>query len=160
LLWLIRRPQTMPDHAGQIALPGGGYRAEDQDLGRAALRETQEELGFRAEDIRLLGRLDETWTPSGYRIAPYVGWIQHPTQLAPDPREVDEVIATSLRELTREGVYREDWWTFEGVRHRMVFFDLPAGTVWGATSRILFRFLQIAMGWKPEVEEWEAGPRP
>jgi 8-oxo-dGTP pyrophosphatase MutT (NUDIX family) len=156
---LIRRPTSMRTHAGQIALPGGGHDGSDVDLAATAVRETWEELGIEPSRVEILGQLDEVWTPSGYVMTPFVGWIESPNELRPNLAEVDEVVTTSVEELTAPGAYREELWDYEQKAHRMVFFDLAAGTVWGATSRILFRFLQIGLGWKAELDHpWESGP--
>ncbi|MFN3314987.1 MAG: NUDIX domain-containing protein, partial [Hyphomonas sp.] len=42
---LTLRPQTMSDHAGQVALPGGKVDPIDLDEVAAALREAEEEVG-------------------------------------------------------------------------------------------------------------------
>ena len=42
---LTQRSADLPDHPGQISFPGGRVEATDPDLGSAALRETEEEVG-------------------------------------------------------------------------------------------------------------------
>ena len=156
---LIRRPTSLRTHAGQIALPGGARDDDDADLAATALREAHEEIGLDPERVEVLGQLDEVWTPSGFVMTPIVGWVEHPNELIPNATEVDELVTTSVEELTAPGVFREELWDYQEKSHRMVFFDLAAGTVWGATSRILFRFLQLGLGWNTELDRpWEAGP--
>ncbi|HEX5417586.1 MAG TPA: CoA pyrophosphatase, partial [Chloroflexota bacterium] len=46
-LILIRRPETMRRHPGQIAFPGGMIEPTDADPFAAALREAYEEVGLR-----------------------------------------------------------------------------------------------------------------
>ena len=52
---LTQRSADLPDHPGQISFPGGRVEAADADLGSAALRETEEEIGVPRERITLLG---------------------------------------------------------------------------------------------------------
>ena len=70
---IFQRPQDMPRHAGQMALPGGrvhaGEGAED-----CALRELAEELGISAAKVDVLGKLDDFDTRSGFTITPVVVW--------------------------------------------------------------------------------------
>lgn len=70
---IFQRPQDMPRHAGQMALPGGrvhaGEGAED-----CALRELTEELGVSAATVDVLGKLDDFDTRSGFTITPVVVW--------------------------------------------------------------------------------------
>ena len=71
---LTKRPDTMREHAGQIAFPGG-KREEGESALDAALRETQEEIGILARDINVIGRLPSFNAASNYRITPFVGII-------------------------------------------------------------------------------------
>ena len=153
---LTRRPQTLRKHPGQIAFPGGAYETSDPDLRHTALREAHEEVGLESEHVELLGELDHVWTPTGYVLVPYVGWVEGAFVERTDPGEVEEILFAQVEELMRPGVYREEDWEREGVTHRVVFFDLPGATVWGATGRVLVNFLQVACGWTGAAERpWE-----
>ena len=156
----IRRPVDMRHHGGQIAFPGGGAESGDLDLAHTAVRETHEELGIDPGCIEILGRLDETWTPSGYRMTPFVGWLEEFPRLEPDPREVAEILRAPLELLMEPERLRIEYWDRDEVRYRIVFFDIPGGPVWGATARVLYRFLQLTFGWRSEdLEPWETSLR-
>ena len=155
-LCLIRRTQTMRNHAGQIAFPGGGFEDADEELVRTAVRETQEELGIHPTSLQILGTLDEVWVPSGYRLTPFVGWMDHLPDLTPNPVEVAEVMCAELNDLMNPKNFREELLQRANYQHRMVAFDIPGGPIWGATARVLFRFLQLAFGWRADdVQPWE-----
>lgn len=93
---LTRRADGLPDHAGQIAFPGGAVEPHDSHPEATALRETQEEIGLPPAGIDLVGRLDPYETVTGYRIDPCVGLLTPPLKLCHDPREVAEVFEVPL----------------------------------------------------------------
>ncbi len=53
-----RRTDTLPEHSGQVAFPGGRADPGDSTPEVTALREAKEEIGLNPTDVRLLGRLD------------------------------------------------------------------------------------------------------
>ena len=62
---------------GDICFPGGGFEQElDKNFQDTALRETYEELGIKAEDIKIIGRLDTYVAPIGAIIEPFVAKIK------------------------------------------------------------------------------------
>lgn len=63
---LIRRAEREGDPwSGHMAFPGGRAEPQDDgDLSRTAARETWEEVGLDLSDARLVGRLDDTVSPS------------------------------------------------------------------------------------------------
>src|SRR6185436_19389941 len=92
-LVFTERTQTLRNHAGQISLPGGSRDATDPSLAFTALRETEEELGVPAMDVRILGALEEVDTLGGsFRITPYVGLLPYEPVFRPEPGEVATVI--------------------------------------------------------------------
>ena len=97
---LCVRAAKMNRHAGQWALPGG--RIDDgESVEAAALREVAEELGLSIDPSRVLGRLDDYATRSGFVITPVVVWGGADVELVPDPREVAHVVRVGLHELCR-----------------------------------------------------------
>ncbi len=50
---MLRRPD-LPDHPGQVALPGGTVKP-GEDAWRAAAREVEEEIGVAAADLEPIG---------------------------------------------------------------------------------------------------------
>ena len=67
------RADTLGRHGGQVSLPGGVVDA-GETFEQAALREAHEEVGLRAERVRVLGALTPLDIPvSGFRLHPIVG---------------------------------------------------------------------------------------
>ena len=143
---LTQRPQTMPQHAGQISFPGG-KRENDEPVKMTALRETQEEIGVGADDVEIIGRLPSFNAVSQYRITPFVGIVSPQAVIAPDAREVEDVFEVPLdffmsadNHVLREVMYN-------GKNHRLfdMPYDAPDGrhrNVWGITAMMLYRLYQ------------------
>ena len=137
LILLTRRADHLRHHPGQVSFPGGRMHAGDADLLATALRETEEELGFGATRIEVVGRLDECLTGTGFAITPFVALIAELPPLVPDPGEVGAVFTLPLdppcifREMRREAMTtprgRRDFWVMDHGEHR----------IWGATARML-----------------------
>ena len=95
---LTKRPATMLHHRGDWVFPGGRVDPETDAASRdAARREADEELGIPADRVEIVGQLD-THGPivTGFVIEVFVGVIDGSVRLAPDPREVSEVVTVPL----------------------------------------------------------------
>ena len=79
------RTSDLPNHAGQIAFPGGKIDPGDATPLAAALREADEEIGLDAALIEPIGYLDLYLTFTGFRILPR-GGARHPELRADDQR--------------------------------------------------------------------------
>ena len=54
---IIVRPTYDGFHSGQLSLPGGKREIDDSDNLATALRETEEEIGIKPEEITVIGGL-------------------------------------------------------------------------------------------------------
>jgi 8-oxo-dGTP pyrophosphatase MutT (NUDIX family) len=131
---LIKRPDTMPTHAGHIALPGGRPDPDDRDPVHTALREAEEEVGIPQDMVEIWGYLPAIHTVEySLMVIPVVGSFDRRIELIPSPREVAGIFTPVLGELAEP-----DLWVFEVWEGRRVwFFDLGGELLWGATARIL-----------------------
>ena len=99
---LTLRPDTMSDHAGQVALPGGKVDPLDLDEVAAALREAHEEVGIAPQDVDVLGKGAAYITGTRYRITPVVGLLPHDFVPVPEPGA-----SISTKNVTKVAVKRE-----------------------------------------------------
>ena len=139
------RPDEMPTHAGQISFPGGRCDPNDAGLTATALREIHEELGVAAENIDVLGKIDDVPTPVGFVITPVVGWLRDPAEFAINEREVAEYFEIDLHELADPANFKSRGEReIEGVSYPVPEFHVAGKLIWGATARITQCLLQIA----------------
>lgn len=151
-LVLTVRADTVEHHKSEISFPGGRVDAGDSSEFDAALRETWEEIGIRPESVRLLGRLDDFRSISGYRVRPYVVLLtDEKPAYDPHPGEVSEVIEVPLEHLLDPSNHRVDT-SIHPLGHPIQFFYWKDRTVWGLTGAILRQLLEVAFGFDREGE--------
>ena len=139
-----RRTDKVKEHKGEISFPGGAYEDEDKALVDTALRECTEEIGLMADDIEVIGELDDTVSrTSNYIISAFVAFIPWPHQLKVDRYEVEEIIEVPIRELMDRDCFREETEIVNGEEFIVHFYHNRGRVIWGATARILNQFLEI-----------------
>ena len=142
---LTRRSQNLTNHRGEISFPGGRLDAGESVL-QAALRETQEEIGLNPEDVEFVGELNSMATVvSNSHIVPIVGRYRTRPKLNAVNDEVDRVFSVPLSELVRTDTYSQEHWIFDDREFQINFFYLDDETIWGATARILFQVMMLAV---------------
>jgi len=142
-LVLIRRTSTVLHHKDQISFPGGQLEP-GEDFVRAALRETQEELGVPPEKIRILGELTPLYIPpSNFCIYPVVAAVDGPLSFQPHPEEVAEIVEIQLDHLLDAKNIREEKWVVRGEPLNVRFYACGDHKIWGATAMVLAEFLDI-----------------
>jgi 8-oxo-dGTP pyrophosphatase MutT (NUDIX family) len=140
----IQRTDRVRDHKGQISFPGGAYEEGDDNLLQTALREAAEEVGLAAEDVEVIGELDDYRTiGSNYVISPFVGRMPWPYQLQVDEWETEEVIEVPLSALLDKSNVSQDKDILEGEEIDQYYYHYRGKVIWGATARILNQFLGI-----------------
>jgi 8-oxo-dGTP pyrophosphatase MutT (NUDIX family) len=146
-LVLTRRTDNVEHHKGQISFPGGALDDGEEPLA-GAIRETHEEIGVVPEDVDVLGGLDdEEAAVSGFMVSPFVALLPYPLRLRVSREEVRAVLVVTLNALldprnVRTELYRRP----RGDSVVMYYYQAGTEVIWGATGRILARFLQAALG--------------
>ncbi len=137
------RTDSVPHHKGQICFPGGSRESGDESLLYTALREAEEEMGIRRDDVRILGRMEAVPTMTKFFITPYVCSIPSHYRFTPDPFEVDEIFYAPLKEFLDFGRYRTTETVFKGRSYPVYFIDYGERTIWGATAKIVRKLAEL-----------------
>jgi len=134
---LTKRANHLRHHPGQISFPGGKAEPSDQNLIVTALRETEEEIGLKAENIQVLGQLKSYQTISGYNITPIVAFTKENANYQLDDNEVAEVFHVPLSHFLKREHHIEIPMYHLGKCHYVRFMPYQNYNIWGATAAIL-----------------------
>lgn len=148
---LTVRHGGLPDHPGEISLPGGAVDPGDASLEATALREALEEVGLDPTPVRLLGRLDPVWIPiSNFELTPVVAATPSRPDLTPREEEVSELIEFPVRLLTEQAISLEEI-SVPGAVLETGVYRWAGHRVWGATARAL-SMLGTVLAAAPEAD--------
>ena len=140
----IIRPKTNRVHAGQIAFPGGGREEQDKDLRETAIRETFEEVGIVIPLAQTIGTLSNMYVPpSNSLITPVISFLKERPIYQLDPKEVDEVLEVSLKDLLNEDNQAIKIISSPKGTVEMPAFQVGNHLIWGATARVLKELVKI-----------------
>lgn len=139
-----QRSDEVNFHKGQICFPGGARQPGDANLLQTALRETEEEIGLKREDVEILGELDDSLTlTSGYVISPFIASVPYPYPFKADHREVEQIFSVPLSALMDEANFRQDYQTINGKTVCVYYYKYGEKVIWGATARMIKQFVDL-----------------
>jgi 8-oxo-dGTP pyrophosphatase MutT (NUDIX family) len=138
-----QRTTHLKSHSGQVSFPGGRAEPGDASAEFTALREAEEEIGLPAERVEILARLPDYHTRTGFRVTPVIGVVQPPLELAPDPREVEEIFEVPLDFLLEPANQQRRTREFQGQRVGFYVFEYQNRTIWGATAGMLVNLYKM-----------------
>ena len=146
-LVLIERQSSNPNdrHGGQISFPGGKLEENETKI-EGALRETEEEVGVKAEGVQVLGALTELYIPvSNFLVYPFVGYLEQEPVFIPQLSEVKNVLEVPIVHLQNTATRKlTNLKAGENLLIKNVpYFDVQNHIVWGATAMILSELLEM-----------------
>lgn len=148
---LLKRADTLRNHPGQVAFPGGRRDPEDATAVDAALRETREETGVDPARVNVIGTWPSLWVPvSRHSVTPVIAtWDGRQVLQAVDRAESSSVHRVPVADLVapaNRGVFKvpKTGW------HSPVF-DAGVLRSWGFTAGLLDSAFE-ALGWS---REWD-----
>lgn len=141
---LMKRPEYLGAHSGQVSLPGGKAEGGETPID-AALREGEEEIGVRRSNIEIIGTLSEFFViPSNFLVTPVVGVQRTKPVFSPDPVEVVRILQGTVSGLVREdAISVSDITAARVYRLRAPHFIFENEIVWGATAMMLNELRQV-----------------
>jgi 8-oxo-dGTP pyrophosphatase MutT (NUDIX family) len=146
-LLFTERARDLRRHPGEVSFPGGLVEAHDVDLLTTALRETEEEIGLRRDDVEVLGALPPVHTfVSGILVTPFVGTVPALPTLRVSDGEIIRVLTPSLAALDaaeQERVYRRPGGDGPDRSWTGWAYEVDGATIWGATGRMLHTLLEL-----------------
>lgn len=140
---LTLRSSELTHHAGQVSFPGGSMESADADITQTALRETQEEVGIRPEQVDVVGYLPPMLTVTGFAVTPVVGLVEADIGLTLDEREVEFAFEVPLSFLLDDKNQQSSQREVRGVIVPIIEFNYERRRIWGATANILVEFRNI-----------------
>jgi len=139
-----RRTDTLPEHSGQVAFPGGRTDPEDISPEATALREAYEEIRLYPSDVKILGRMHSIATITNYFVTPIIGVIPWPYNFVLRKEEVSKVFMIPLEWLSdpRNRSIQERLLPEPYPPIPVVYFERYDGELlWGVSARITLNLL-------------------
>jgi 8-oxo-dGTP pyrophosphatase MutT (NUDIX family) len=134
---LTLRPDDVPDHAGQVSLPGGAAHSGESSSA-AALRELEEELAVRADQVDLLGSLTPLYLfNSNYYVQPWIAAAATRPPFSPQAREVAALLEVPMHELSDPRRREPHRFHAGPLSFTAPAISHPPHVIWGATAMIL-----------------------
>lgn len=142
-LLLTRRSQKMRRQPGDIAFPGGAMDPQDASPLATALRESHEEVGLAANDVTVLGQLDERGTVTGFRITPFVAAVKGPYPFRAN-HEVEALLEVPIAALRDPSVLQVETRRLrDGSLRDIYHYHYQEHDIWGITGRLIKEFLEL-----------------
>jgi 8-oxo-dGTP pyrophosphatase MutT (NUDIX family) len=134
---LTVRTDTVRQHAGQVAFPGGRVDPEDEGPVAAALREAEEEIELPRGQVEVIGIADPYRTITGYEVTPVIGVVPADLALRAHPAEVAAIFEAPLDYLLdpRHQLIRTVQW--RGAQRCYYEIDWQGYRIWGATAAMI-----------------------
>ena len=134
---LTRRNESLRNHAGQIAFPGGRIDPEDDGPVGAALREAEEEISLPRDQVEIVGLGDHYSTITGYDVMPVVGVVAPDLRYVAHEAEVADVFEVPLAFLLNQNNHVEATTEWEGRERHYFEINWEGRLIWGATAAMI-----------------------
>jgi len=140
----MKRTRYPGAHSGQISLPGGKMEQQDNDITSTALRESEEEIGIRSDQVHVVGYLTELHIPvSNMLVYPVIGTYPERPDFQIDQSEVEYLIESPLVELLKPGTRKSMLRLILLKRDIVPYYNIQGHHIWGATAMIISEFAEL-----------------
>lgn len=151
-LLLTKRAEALNTHGGEVAFPGGMWEAADSFPVDTALRESEEEVDLKPQNVEVLGLLPTHPTRRQVMVEPVVGLLRETPVLKPNPDEIDSVFWVPLGFFMEDRRERTDIFNHKDVRLWAPAYRFENYEIWGFTAGVIKTFMNTCFGAKLERE--------
>ena len=134
---LTKRAEHLKHHGGQISFPGGKAEPYDKNLISTAIRESQEEIGLKPNNVEIVGQLHPYQTISGYIVTPIIAFIPCEQSFILDDNEVAEIFQVPLHHFLNNKNHHFVNVLQKEIQHKVHFMPYQHYNIWGATAAML-----------------------
>ena len=147
-----QRSSHLSKHSGEVSFPGGKADETDLNLFETALRESNEEMSLKSEDVTKLGKLNHLISRHKIEVNPFVATVNKSQELRPN-EEIQEIFTVPLKFLLdQKNIQRE-----KIERHGSVWlvptWSIKNQKIWGLTAMITVNFLNVCFDANIEILE-------
>ena len=153
-LLFTKRTILVEHHKGQISFPGGKRDDTDESLACTALRETEEEIGIKSKEVKIIGQTDRFLTNTGFMVTPFVGMIPFPYALNPNKVEIEKIITVPLLYFFNERIFEIKPYEKDGEKWMVHYYYYQSEMIWGVTGFLLSNFLSIVFDLERNIAEY------
>jgi 8-oxo-dGTP pyrophosphatase MutT (NUDIX family) len=145
-LLLTRRSQSLRNHPGQWAFPGGRLDSGETPVA-TALRELAEEVDVLLDESHVLGMLDDFVTRSGFVMTPVVVWGGAGVCTRANPDEVASVHRIPCEEFLRADAPVLD--VQEGSQEPVLRMPVGDDFIAAPTAALIYQFREVCLLGRP-----------
>jgi len=147
-----QRSNHLSTHSGEVSFPGGKADKTDPSLFGTALRESNEEMNLRGEDVTELGKLDYLISRHKIEVNPFVASIDQPQALKPN-EEIQEIFTVPLSFLLDSENLERQIIKRQGGVWQVPTWEIKNQKIWGLTAMITVNFLNVCFDANIEILE-------
>lgn len=133
---LTQRTDTLRNHAGQVAFPGGRIDP-GEDAVQAALREADEEVALSRTVPQVIGTLSPYRTVTGFSVTPVLAVVPADVVLVPSEAEVASVFEVPLDYLLDPANQHDASAEWRGRTRHFYEIRWQDRRIWGATAAMI-----------------------
>lgn len=137
-----KRSSKLSTHSGEVSFPGGMWEEKDSSLFDTAMRESNEEIGLKKNNVMDLGRMNYLLSRHKVEVNPFVGYLENHQELIGN-FEIDEIFDVPVSFLLNNNniLYKE--FKRNDLRISMPSWVYNGNQIWGLTALITADFLNM-----------------